>query len=148
MRDWPNRKVLVDVHATNIDVCRSRFATVPNVEFVVNNGYDLSALPDQSVSAVFSYDAMVHFDHTVVGSYLGEIRRTLRPGGMALIHHSNYGGNPGGSHRSNPHWRNFMPPGLFLDYATKAGLQIIQHVVIDWSGVRSLDAVTLLSKPS
>ncbi len=148
MREWPNTKILVDIVPGNIEACRARFAGYDRVEFLINSGCDLNPIADASVTSVFSYDAMVHFDHMVVGAYLRDIARALAPGGMALLHHSNYGGNPGGHHHQNPHWRNFMPTGLFINYAAKAGLTIVEHRPIDWVDAPLNDAITLLLKPT
>ena len=146
MRDWSNKITLVDVVPENIDICRERFKDRPGTEFVANLGTEYTNLADASYSAIFCYDAMVHFDHTVVFAYLVDSARILKPGGMALFHHSNYGANPGGDYTTNPHWRNFMPSGLFADYACKAGLIVAEQKILGWGSHVGLDALTLLRK--
>lgn len=146
MKDWPNEKTLVDITEENVEFCKKRFADVKNVHILQNNGVDLSELSSASYTAIFSYDSMVHFDHIVVFEYLQEAYRVLEGGGMALFHHSNYGANPGGDYRGNPSWRNFMPSGLFFDYATKCGFSVVEQVIFSWGDHLATDAVTLLKK--
>jgi ubiquinone/menaquinone biosynthesis C-methylase UbiE len=147
MRDWPNRKILVDMVPDNVDYCRRRFRGYSDVTFIANNGVDLSDIGTETVSAVFSFDSMVHFDHTVVYNYLFEIYRVLEFGGKTLLHHSNNSGNPGGDYRHNPHWRNFMPPGLFFDYARKTGFEVLSQRIIPWGDVQYIERISLLRKP-
>lgn len=79
---------LVDLNPECIDACRSRFAEATNVSYDVNDGATLPA-DDQSVDFVWSFDSFVHIDPVHVFAYLGEIARVLRPGGFAVLHHSN-----------------------------------------------------------
>jgi SAM-dependent methyltransferase len=146
MRDWNNNITLVDVVPENIEVCRKRFEGRGNVSLIANEGMGYTGMPDTAYSSIFCYDAMVHFDHTVVFAYLVDSARILKQGGMALFHHSNYGANPGGDYTTNPSWRNFMPPGLFVDYAHKAGLKVVHQRILPWGGHVASDALTLLVK--
>lgn len=147
MLDWNNTKTLVDIVQKNIDFCNQRFAGRQDYAAYKNNGVDLPFLKDNSQTAIFSYDAMVHFDHMIVFGYLQEAMRVLEPGGKFLLHHSNFGGNPGVDYRKNPSWRNFMPPGLIFDYAAKAGLRVAHHQVIPWGQHQNIDAITVVQKP-
>lgn len=147
MLDWPNHKVLVDIVQENVDFCRERFAGRKDYVVHKNNGVDFEFLGDASQTAIFSYDAMVHFDHLVIFDYLQEAARVLVPGGKFLLHHSNYAGNPGGDYRRSPSWRNFMPPGLIVDYAVKAGLVVELHQTVPWGNHPSIDAMTIVRKP-
>jgi SAM-dependent methyltransferase len=137
---------LVDMHAENIEFCRRRLAGHRNVDYLVNNGFDLWPFPSGQASAVFSYDAMVHFGPDVVGAYLFEIARVLRPGGRALLHHSNNSDSPQWSQDRNPHARHFMTKGLFDVLARGAGLRVIDALVISWAGVNHLDCISMVQK--
>lgn len=147
MKDWDNQKILMDINQTNINYCIQRFAGDPRYTAIVNNGYDCKPLSDMFCTAVFCYDAMVHFDSEVVFSYLRDIFRVLKPGGRALLHHSNYTGNPGGNYSENPHCRNYMSQSLFVHYSKKSGFDIVDSVTINWGYEPDLDCVTLISKP-
>jgi SAM-dependent methyltransferase len=145
LRHLARRLVLVDVHAENIEFCKKRFHDAPHVSFARNDGHSLPFLDDGSVTLVYCFDAMVHFDSEVVRSYLGECRRVLRPGGRAFLHHSNYTGNPGGDVYDNPGWRNFMSVELMAHYAVREGLTVLRQQTLDrMNGVVASDAFTLL----
>jgi len=146
IREWPNHKTLVDFVEANIAFCRKRFEGYGNITFLVNNGRDLAEIESGSATSLFCYDAMVHFDHTIVRPYLAEAARVLVPGGMALLHHSNYEEHPDRDFTLNPHFRAFMSLGLFGEYAKSAGLVIVEQRVIDWDPFKNLDAISLLRK--
>lgn len=57
----------------------------PNVSFHKTDGFTLSAFAEESVDLVFSHDVFVHFSSHEVYAYLREIKRLLRPKGVALI---------------------------------------------------------------
>ena len=139
--------ILVDINVGNVDFCKQRFKDSSQFQFILTNGYSLEPVEDGACSAVFSYDAMVHFDSDVVRAYLRETARVLRRGGRALFHHSNYGDNPGGDVHDNPRWRNFMTENLFQHYAAKCGLRYLASQVLDWDGHPALDCLTLLELP-
>jgi len=136
---------LVDINIENISFLRQRFGQHPSIRYHVNNGCSLPFLKSKSISFIYCFDAMVHFDSDVVRSYIREFARVLKPCGHAFAHHSNYTGNPGGDLRHNPGWRNFMSRELFAHYAKKEGLSIISQKKIDWkSDGTFIDCFTLL----
>ena len=141
------RLTLVDVNEQNIAFCRRRFAGDSRFQYLVNSGSDLAALRSAGYSAIFCYDAMVHFEYDDVFAYLAESHRILREGGRALLHHSNYDGSPGTRYSDNPHWRNFMSARLFAHAAMRCGFTVVEQHLLDWAGVTNLDCVTLLEKP-
>ena len=138
------RLVLVDIRPENIAFCRRRFGEDPRIAYLVNSGYDLREVPDGSVTLLYSFDAMVHFDSDVVRAYLAEARRVLAPGGRAFLHHSNHTG--GEDWLEAPHCRAFMSKALFAHYARKEGLRVLRQDVMDWGGVTGLDCISLLQR--
>jgi ubiquinone/menaquinone biosynthesis C-methylase UbiE len=139
--------VLVDALEKNIDVCRKLYISSEKITFYANNGRDLSKLPSNSYTALFTYDAVVHFELIDVLGYLQEAHRVLEVGAYALFHHSNYQSNPLGKWTDNPHNRNFMSTDIFSHLADRAGFSIEEQVAIDWGeNNKSLDAITLLKK--
>jgi ubiquinone/menaquinone biosynthesis C-methylase UbiE len=138
--------ILVDVFQTNLEQCRIRLAAYQNISYLLGNGYNFQPIPDSSITAIFSYDAMVHFSMNVMLRYLQDSARILKPGGMAQYHHSNFPG-PGAAHYGqNPHARNVMDFSLFSRMAEEYGLKIVDSLEIDWGGIRNLDRLTLLKK--
>jgi len=87
---------------------------------------------------------MVHFDSDVVRSYLREFRRVLAIGGQGFCHYSSYTGNPTGTYRDHPGWRNFMSVELFEHYLAKEGLRPIESRVTG----SYPDGLTLFEKQS
>ena len=71
---------IVDMTPENIEFCRTRFGDDPRVTYLVNDGLSLDAIPSASVTLVFCFDAMVHFDSDTVREYLREFARILVPG--------------------------------------------------------------------
>jgi len=146
LREVSHQVYIVDINEENVKFCRERFAGDDKIVCLQNDGFTLNGIPDEEVTLVYSFDAMVHFDSDVVRSYLREICRILKPGGHGFCHHSNYDKNPGGNYLDNPGWRNFMSQNLFLHYCTKEGFEIVKSQIIDWSAP-SMDCLTLFRKP-
>lgn len=143
-----DRLILVDVNVENINFCKSRFAgRDEKIEYIVNNGADLSAIPDSSIDFIYCFDSMVHFHSDVVRSYLSEIRRCLRLNGRAFLHHSNSTANPGSLDvKKHIQGRNFMSKALFEHYSILEGLNVVRSKIIDWGGAKELDCITLVCK--
>ncbi len=138
---------LMDIHAENLDACRQRLATKSNVAYVLNNGYDFKPVSASSTTAIFCYDAMVHFSPDLVESYLHDASRILKRGGMGLFHHSNYDADPAVHYSHNPHCRNKMTVARFRSLALAAGLEVVQSQVLAWGGAADIDGLTLVRKP-
>ncbi len=137
---------LVDILNENIEFCRNRFKDRDNIAYYCNNGYNLQELSSDAYSALFSYDAVVHFEMMDIYEYLKDIFRVLKPGGQVLIHHSNYDGSYKASFGTSPSGRSFMNLKIFAYLAYRAGFEVEEQKEIDW-GIENLDGLTLLKKP-
>lgn len=140
--------IVADIHEANLEICRQRLSDHTNVEYLLNNGYDYQPVPANSLTAIYCYDAMVHFSPDVVASYLADCGRVLVPGGHAFFHHSNYPAPLDRSYGSNPHARNHMTAGLFAELASQAGLEVVTQQVISWGGIEDLDCLSLVQRPA
>lgn len=144
---------LVDILQENIDICRERLKqNEGKISYYKNSGSDLCNLPTESYSALFCYDAMVHFELLDISNYLKDIFRVLQRGGKALLHHSNYDAFYDARYEnSKVHGRAFMNYKIFAYLALQAGFSIIRQEIIDWGEGRErtahLDCITLLEKP-
>jgi ubiquinone/menaquinone biosynthesis C-methylase UbiE len=116
------RLTLVDIIDENLDVCRKRLSASTNVSYLKGNGATFQPIANDSITAIFCYDAIVHFSPERVKSYLFDTARILRKGGMALYHHSNYPAPLNRHWGQNPHARNHMSVELFDTLARNAGL--------------------------
>jgi len=137
---------LMDVHEENLEYCRKRLAQFRNTVFYKNSGHDFQPIADEALTAIFCYDAMVHFSPDIVQAYLHDTARVLKSGGMALYHHSNYPAPPDRHYGQNPHARNHMTESLFRGFSDESGLAIVESLPIQWGGVADLDRLTLLRK--
>jgi SAM-dependent methyltransferase len=137
---------LMDIHDANLDACRERLAQYDHVRYIHNDGYDFQPVPDGSLTAIYCYDAMVHFSPDLVGAYLQDAQRVLAPGGMALLHHSNLDADPSQHYGLNPLARNRMTMAMFHLLAEDAGLQVVESKTLDWGGIEKLDGLTLLRR--
>lgn len=142
---------LVDILNSNLLVCRNRFGDIEKISYYCNSGSDLSELESNKYSALFTYDAMVHFEMLDIYNYLKETYRVLRKNGMALFHHSNLHDDYKTSFTSNVHCRNFMSKNLFAHIAWKCGFEIVNQKIISWESdnkpkILGLDCITLVRK--
>lgn len=135
---------VLDIQPGNVEACERRFAGLESLSCFKNNGYDFHPVADASVTLVYCFDAMVHFDSDVIRSYLGDARRILVSGGRAFLHHSNYTG--GHDWRTNPAARNFMSRELFEHYAVKERFRVLRQKVINWGEHMNIDCLSLIEK--
>ena len=89
---------------------------------------------------------MVHFEMMDIFQYLLETKRILRKGGKALFLHSNNTDSYNVTFSSGRHGRNYMSSQLFAHLVDRAGLKVLGQHVIDWTGEKELDYVSLVEK--
>jgi SAM-dependent methyltransferase len=146
---------LLDVNQSCLDACKERFGDEKEgtkFYYHLTQGNNLKALPDSSITLVYTWDSMVHFDKLVVKDYVLEIKRVLKPGGYAFLHHSNYGAvAPDTDWAQNTGTRSDMSAELMHEYANQAGLEVVKQQLQGrkegW-GTDDLDCVSLLRRPT
>lgn len=138
---------LVDILPQNIEFCKERFKDKSNITYYQNNGYNLEKLENDAYTALFCYDAMVHFEMMDIYDYLVDIYRVLVAGGKALLHHSNYDSDYRASFENSVQSRSFMNEKIFAYLAYRAGFKILRQKIIDWGEDKELDCISLLQKP-
>ena len=136
---------IVDLCEENINKCQKRFNNHSGIYYQVCDGQSIPVAAG-SVSLLYCWDAMVHFEPEIVRLYLLEAQRVLEPKGKAFLHHSNYTGFCNTDWRHNPHARNYMSKSLFSYWARKYGFRIISSELYNWGDHKNLDCVTLLEK--
>jgi SAM-dependent methyltransferase len=147
-----SRKIhLVDVNESCVAACRKRFGTKHNnCEFVyhITDGNSLGGIENDSITFVYTFDSMVHFDKIVVADYVKEIARILKPNGTAFLHHSNFGAfQPDSDWAHNTVTRSDMSAELMREYAAVAGLLVDYQRLsgrADGWGTDELDCFTVL----
>jgi len=144
---------LVDVNKTGIEICRARFGDRKDdcgFRYHVTDGNGLAMIADASMTFVYSWDSMVHFEKAVVQSYVTDIVRVLKSGGSAFLHTSNYGAlAPNSDWSTNHGGRSDMTAEMMRQFADHSGLSVkFQRLsgIADGRSVEDLDCLTLLVK--
>lgn len=78
-----------DVSSEMLRKCR-KSVDASNISFHKLDGFTLKGFPDASVDCIYSHDVFVHFSTLQVYPYLLEIRRVLKPTGIAIISFLNF----------------------------------------------------------
>src|SRR5580692_2800809 len=76
----------VDVADEMIRLARKRLSDIPHAHFHATDGASLPQFADESFDFIYSYAVFQHIpSREVVYQYLKEIRRVLKPGGLARL---------------------------------------------------------------
>jgi ubiquinone/menaquinone biosynthesis C-methylase UbiE len=73
----------VDISPQMLELARTRLAELPNVRFALSNEASLSEPPTASVDFAYSLLTLQHVEREHAFALLREVRRVLRPGGLA-----------------------------------------------------------------
>ena len=134
----------IDISPECVEHCRKQFQTA-HMEFHVNDGTSLAAIPDGSIDFAFSFDSLVHVDATVIESYIKQLVSKLSPTGVAFIHHSNLAAlkSPTGEvHMRDPG----VSAHLFRNFVSEANGQLLRQEIVTWGTVDSLDCLSLFCR--
>jgi SAM-dependent methyltransferase len=148
------RLIAVDTSPAMLDLLQERFAGEDRLELRLGDGQGLGQIADDSVDAAFSYGVFVHLQHWDIYNYLTEVSRVLKPGGKALIQHSNVLSDLGWAkfeedvpRQLNRHKlpKTFIAntPDLMREFITRAGLESIEMK----TEVAKRDCIALMRKP-
>lgn len=136
---------LVDINNDNIELCKKRFSNESKIRYVVNTGSDFKGIESNSQTAIFCYDAMVHFEMLDILQYIKDANRILIENGKILFHHSNMAFNPErGWHKAGA--RNFMSADIFAYLALRNGFVVLSQDIFDWEGQADADCLSLCQK--
>jgi SAM-dependent methyltransferase len=81
--------ILVELNPEFFEYLRGRFPeALPRMRFYPTSGYELAGIGDGSVDFAFSFGTFVHLEPEGIDAYLAELRRVLRPGGVAVIQYA------------------------------------------------------------
>jgi ubiquinone/menaquinone biosynthesis C-methylase UbiE len=80
--------ILSDISKKCLDICQERFKHADNMEYHLIDD-NLGFIIDSSIDCIWSYDVFLHINPTDIEKYVSDFRRILKPGGCAIIHHSN-----------------------------------------------------------
>ena len=140
--------ICVDTSQEAISHCASRFDEKENVECRISKPEKIPA-DSGSVSFIYSWDAMVHFDYKSVDYILSEFSRILSIGGYAVLHHSNAREHEDfkadKNWRKNPHCRSEFNAEDMRHICRKSGFIIEEQQIMDW-GIKALDCISVIRK--
>jgi ubiquinone/menaquinone biosynthesis C-methylase UbiE len=134
----------VDVNPAAIEYFQNRFADNPSIIAILTDGHSLPSIADGTLTFIYSFDSVVHFDMDLIREYLLEFRRTMSSGATAFIHHSNLGT---GTFGTNPAGRGNASAATFKQACEQAGFVIMDQQVINWGEHVNLDCITRFRKP-
>jgi SAM-dependent methyltransferase len=122
--------IAVDLAERCIDLCRERFAGAPNLELHVNDGRDLSFVPDRSIDFVWSFDVFVHIEAPEVEQYFREFARVMKPGARGSVHYASIDRAQNDDARFG--WRaNFTSDEMFA-ILERVGLTLLHDYYEPW----------------
>ncbi|MCU1348835.1 MAG: Methyltransferase type 11 [Acidobacteria bacterium] len=78
--------VAVELNAEAFDYLGHRFPELRITPYLTT-GSEMHGVADASIDFVFTFDVFVHLEPEVIGAYLHEIARVLRPGAAAVVHY-------------------------------------------------------------
>lgn len=78
--------IVVEFNPQSFLYLRARFPDIPLTTYQTS-GAEMEGIGPSTVDFVFTFDVFVHLEPEVIGSYLREIERVLRPGGVAVVHY-------------------------------------------------------------
>ncbi|HET6880593.1 MAG TPA: class I SAM-dependent methyltransferase [Pirellulales bacterium] len=144
LHERAERLALVDVAPRCLALCQSRLDDTEKTAYCLGNGPDLSPLEDESIDFAWSFDVFVHLTGAVTASYLRELRRVLRTGGRAVIHHN-------ACVPARGRWRSKLTAPDFTHLACRADLSVADQLD-SWGSEREFDVrfhnavITVLEK--
>jgi SAM-dependent methyltransferase len=149
------RLYAVDANPDAVQFLRRRFEgrgqTPCAVSVIQNNGVDLNEVPNGVITALYSFDSMVHFEKRLIEAYMPEFHRVMAAGAFGFIHHSNFGrvsGDP--DFRNHPAWRANVDKDFFAQCCFRHRLLAVRQVTIHWGGeaaIQDLDCISIVYKP-
>jgi SAM-dependent methyltransferase len=136
----------VDLAPNCVEFCRKRFAAAKNAEFFIGDGMSLPMIESGSCDFVFSFDSLVHVGLDILKSYLSEVLRVLKDGGVAFIHHSNAGEHFAGA-GNVPGWRGRdVTAELAAECIEQCGGFVWVQEKVNWENSDALDCFTTFGK--
>lgn len=151
------RVYAVDANPEAAKVLRRRFDGINEgrcaVTVIQNNAMDLHEIESNSITALYSFDSMVHFEKRLVEMYMPEFFRVMAPRAYGFIHHSNFGRvSDDPDFKNHPAWRSNVDGDFFARCGFRNGLQTVRQKYLNWSGgevmLERLDCLSILYKPT
>ncbi len=145
--------IAVDLAEKCVKACRERFAALPSAKFVQGDGKSLKEVATASADFVISWDSLVHVTGDVLNGYIDELKRILKPGCSAFLHHGNLGSYVDASTKQlvieNKHWRDVsVSAATVRKHAQSIGLHCVSQELVHWYGNDLTDCFTTFRQPA
>jgi ubiquinone/menaquinone biosynthesis C-methylase UbiE len=92
--------------------------------FIQSPGSSLPGVPSQEIDFLFSFDCFVHLDIPLILGYLHEIRRVLKPSGVAVVHYADK--TKPGAQQQGANFSN-TTPAIFNDLLAQVGFSVVKE---------------------
>lgn len=142
----------VDVSSRMLAKIQQRFGDLEKLHLFKNDGIRLSPIDDETVDLVYSFNLFLQLELEVIYSYLDEVQRILKPGGVAIIHYATLSSNEGITYFQE-HYQEWLfspkPRGCFTPLSldgmgtmtSSLGFKVLRNHTVN------RDAVIVLEKP-
>lgn len=139
-----------DINKTAIDKCIERFSGDDSVHCFQNANGGIQ-LKDQTCDVIYSIGTMVHFNLREVYTYLKEFYRILLPGGVGIIHHSNWRETEdylcSNSAYSSAYRRGDVGATDISNLCNRIGFEVLIQNKIPWGVIEwDIDCITVCRK--
>jgi len=151
------RLYVVEANPDAVSQLKARFAS-PNptqcsIQIIHNNGLDLCDIPSNTITALYSFDSMVHFEKRLIEAYMPEFERVMAQGAYGFIHHSNFGRvSQDPDFRNHPGWRSNVDKDWFAQCCFRHKLLPVRQTPIEWHigevVFQEFDCISIVFKPS
>ena len=84
-------------------------------------------IPNESITTVYCWESAVHFEKTILDSYIQEFSRVLTSGGRGFLNHSTLGDASHRNIKKNPGWRSNASIDSVAASCASANLRILHH---------------------
>jgi ubiquinone/menaquinone biosynthesis C-methylase UbiE len=162
LRSFCKKLTVVELSPRCLEACRERFGD-EGMEYHLGDGRSLGSLQDDSVDFTFSFESLIHSEADDLASYLQELARVMKTGGVCFLHHSNLGW-----YRTYYQWvqrfpkrlREFFQARGILDFdgwralsvshldvkkqAEDCGFSLLSQELVPWGGKRLIDCFTVM----
>lgn len=119
-----HRLLVADISEKCLSICKERFKAYSNIEYYLIEDGLLGFVPDDSVDYIWSYDVFVHINPVDTERYMIEFNRILKPGGYAIIHHSDVYSS---EEDAKSGFRSSMDGKLFAHLVEKHGMSLVEQ---------------------
>jgi hypothetical protein len=146
---------VVEANPDAVRQLEARFNTPdPNqcsIQIIQNNGLDLRDISPNTITALYSFDSMVHFEKRLVEAYMPEFERVMAHGAYGFIHHSNFGRvSQDPDFHNHPGWRSNVDKDWFAQCCFRPKLLPVRQTPIAWHigevGFEEFDCISIVYK--